>query len=229
MLPSMAPDRDNGAVPARTLSGASVKSVSPVLLALVTAVAGCASVVQPQYGISGGVLYPCPESFACVSSQDQDEKRRVEPLAYTADRRDARTDLIAAINSFSGVRIVSSHRNYIRAEFPSKALRNQDGNEFYFAARSGVDDVEFYFPPNERVIHLRSASRLGLLDAGENRERVEGLRRVFCQLQTKRQQTPRGARRPFPEPVISCPQGRPAPSRWPGSPRLTFRRTGHRA
>ena len=71
------------------------------------------------------------------------------------------------------------------------SLRNQDGNEFYFAARSGVDDVEFYFPPNERVIHLRSASRLGLLDAGENRERVEGLRRVFSQLQTKRQQTPR--------------------------------------
>lgn len=156
-----------------------------------TALAGCASVVQPQYGISGGVLYPCPESRACVSSQDQDEKRKVEPLIYTSDRREARSDLIIAINSFPGVRIVSSHRNYVRAEFPSKQLKNQDANEFYFAARAGFDDVELYFPPNERVIHMRSAARLGLLDSGENRERVDNLRRVFNLLQTKRQSTPR--------------------------------------
>lgn len=168
-----------------------MKHFRPALFVLAAAAAGCSSVVQPQYGISGGVLYPCPESRACVSSQDADEKRRVEPLAYTSDRRDARTDLIAAINSFAGVRIVSSHRNYVRAEFPSKALKAQDDNEYYFAPRMGVDDVELYFPPNDRVIHVRSAARLGLLDSGENRERVESLRARFGQAQAKRQSTPR--------------------------------------
>lgn len=168
-----------------------MKPIRPALFVLATAAAGCASVVQPQYGISGGVLYPCPESRACVSSQEAGEKRRVEPLTYTSDRREARADLITAVNSFPGVRIVSSHRNYVRAEFPSKALKNQDASEYYFAARAGVDDVELYFPPNERVIHVRSAARLGLLDLGENRERVESLRKVFGQLQAKRQSSPR--------------------------------------
>jgi uncharacterized protein (DUF1499 family) len=168
-----------------------VKPIRTALFVLAAAAAGCSSVVQPQYGISGGVLYPCPESRACVSSQDADEKRKVEPLAYTSDRRDARADLIAAINSFPGVRIVSSHRSYVRAEFPSKALKNQDDNEYYFAPRMGVDDVELYFPPNDRAIHVRSAARLGLLDSGENRERVETLRTRFAQLQAKRQATPR--------------------------------------
>ena len=155
------------------------------------ALGACSSVVQPEYGIMGGVLYPCPASFACVSSQESDPERKVEPLAYGSDRRDARSDLIGAINTFPGVRIVSSHRNYLRAEFPSKALRNQDANEFYFAARAGVDDVEFYFPPSDRVIHVRSAARLGLIDGGENRDRVEALRRAFDQLQKKRAQSPR--------------------------------------
>lgn len=168
-----------------------MKPIRPALFVLAAMAAGCSSVVQPQYGISGGVLYPCPESRACVSSQATDDKRKVEPLTYTSDRREARADLISAVNSFAGVRIVSSHRNYLRAEFPSKALKNQDGNEFYFAARAGVDDVELYFPPNERVIHVRSASRLGLLDLGENRERVEALRQTFTQLQARRQSTPR--------------------------------------
>ncbi len=39
-----------------------------------------------------------------------------------------------------------------------------------------VDDVEFYFPPNESVIHLRSASRVGQSDLGVNRRRLEQIR-----------------------------------------------------
>jgi len=41
-----------------------------------------------------------------------------------------------------------------------------------------VDDVEFYFP-QEKVIHVRSASRLGYSDLGVNRKRVEQLRELF--------------------------------------------------
>jgi len=153
--------------------------------------AGCATVQQPQYGVSAGELYPCPKTYACVSSQEIESEKRVAPLAYTSEWRDARADLIAAINDFPGVRVVSSHRNYVRAEFPSKVTRNETGSEYYYSARSAVDDVEFYFPPGEHLIHVRSASRLGLLDLGENRERVETLRRSLTALQAKRQSTPR--------------------------------------
>jgi uncharacterized protein (DUF1499 family) len=170
-----------------------VPRLSPVLLiGFAASLAACTSVQQPEYGISAGALYPCPSSRACVSSQESDAARKVEPLKFTSEWRDARADLIAAINTFAGVRIVSSHRNYLRAEFPSKAMKNNDGNEFYFAARMGMDDLEFYFDQSEHVIHMRSASRLGLLDLGENRERVEALRKSFDAFQAKRAaQTPR--------------------------------------
>ncbi len=44
------------------------------------------------------------------------------------------------------------------------------------ASLKKVDDVEFYFPANENVIHLRSASRVGESDLGVNRRRVEQIR-----------------------------------------------------
>jgi uncharacterized protein (DUF1499 family) len=169
-----------------------VSRLSPtILFGCAALIAGCTSVQQPEYGISAGALYPCPSSRACVSSQETDPERRTEPLKYTSEWREARADLIAAINTFAGVRIVSSHRNYLRAEFPSKAMKHNDGNEYYFAARMGVDDLEFYFDQSERTIHMRSASRLGLLDLGENRERVEALRKSFDAYQAKRSTTPR--------------------------------------
>jgi uncharacterized protein (DUF1499 family) len=42
-----------------------------------------------------------------------------------------------------------------------------------------VDDVEFLLVPAERVIHVRSASRVGYSDLGTNRKRVEALRAKF--------------------------------------------------
>jgi uncharacterized protein (DUF1499 family) len=39
--------------------------------------------------------------------------------------------------------------------------------------------VEFYFP-KEKVIHVRSASRLGYFDLGVNRKRVEQIRKLFA-------------------------------------------------
>jgi uncharacterized protein (DUF1499 family) len=39
-----------------------------------------------------------------------------------------------------------------------------------------VDDVEFYLPSDESVIHTRSASRVGESDLGVNRRRVEQIR-----------------------------------------------------
>ena len=41
-----------------------------------------------------------------------------------------------------------------------------------------VDDVEFYFP-NESIIHVRSASRMGYSDLGVNRKRIETIRQRF--------------------------------------------------
>ena len=41
------------------------------------------------------------------------------------------------------------------------------------------DDVEFYFSERERLVHYRSASRVGYSDLGVNRQWYERLRRIF--------------------------------------------------
>jgi uncharacterized protein (DUF1499 family) len=42
-----------------------------------------------------------------------------------------------------------------------------------------VDDVEFYTDDSAKVIHVRSASRLGKSDLGVNRKRVEDIRSMM--------------------------------------------------
>jgi uncharacterized protein (DUF1499 family) len=42
-----------------------------------------------------------------------------------------------------------------------------------------VDDAEFYIDESQKVIHLRSASRVGYWDLGVNRRRMESIREEF--------------------------------------------------
>lgn len=159
-----------------------------ILLTALAAVlaGGCASVKTPPYGVRQGELGDCPDNRACVSSHAASEENYIEPLHYVSGRQYARAHLLRVIRAFDDAKIVSNHRNYIRATFPSKAVRDERDSEYYFEPEAAVDDVEFYFPPGERVIHVRSASRLGLLDLGENRERIERIRELFSELQRRR-------------------------------------------
>jgi uncharacterized protein (DUF1499 family) len=43
-----------------------------------------------------------------------------------------------------------------------------------------VDDVEFVVNPAQRLIDVRSASRLGHSDLGVNRKRIEAVRQAFA-------------------------------------------------
>jgi uncharacterized protein (DUF1499 family) len=59
-------------------------------------------------------------------------------------------------------------RNYIHAEFVSAIFRF-------------VDDVEFLFDDHQKVIQVKSASRVGYYDLGVNRRRIEKIRKQFDQ------------------------------------------------
>jgi uncharacterized protein (DUF1499 family) len=56
--------------------------------------------------------------------------------------------------------------HYIHAEFTSAVFRF-------------MDDVEFYFDSGAKIIHMRSASRIGYSDFGVNRQRMEEVRLLF--------------------------------------------------
>jgi uncharacterized protein (DUF1499 family) len=111
-------------------------------------------------------LAPCPDSPNCVSSQSSDKARFVDPLPYEGDLAEARQRLIHILKSTKRVRLVKVETDFIHAEFHSLIFRF-------------VDDVAFYFPSEETVIHVRSASRTGYYDFGANRRRVERLRSAF--------------------------------------------------
>lgn len=117
-------------------------------------------------GASGGRLKPCPDTPNCVHSQGEGA-RRVEPLAYddTADR--ALDRLKHVLSAIARMVIVEERSDYLRLEASSRV--------FGF-----VDDVEFLLDPNARLIHVRSASRLGYSDLGANRQRIEAIRAAFA-------------------------------------------------
>ena len=111
-------------------------------------------------------LLPCPDSPNCVSSQSTDPVHFIEPLRYTGNLADTRHKLVDLLENSKRVRLVSVETYYIHAEFRSLI--------FNF-----VDDVEFYFSSEDRIIHVRSASRTGYYDFGVNRRRLERLRATF--------------------------------------------------
>lgn len=117
-------------------------------------------------------LKPCGRRPNCVSSLSDNPKRRVDPLAFNGPPSVALRRLIELLNSMPRVTIVQRDENYLRAEFVSAVFRF-------------VDDVEFAVDPKARVIHVRSASRVGYHDLGVNRRRVEAIRTRFKTLESR--------------------------------------------
>lgn len=137
-----------------------------VLLPLIV-MAGCTSVPPPDLGLRQGELAPCPESPNCVSSQADDPDHVVEPLRYEGSPQAAWDALQDAVRTQPRVTEIEQRAgNYLHAEFQSAVFRF-------------VDDVEFLAVPEQKVIHLRSASRIGYWDFGVNRRRVKSIRQAF--------------------------------------------------
>lgn len=118
-------------------------------------------------GVKNGLLKPVPESPNAVSSQATGGYHRIDALRYKGTAEPAMAALKSIIESTRRTSIVEERADYLYAEFASALI-------------GYVDDVEFYFPPTERVIHVRSASRLGYSDLGVNRKRIEKIRAKFA-------------------------------------------------
>jgi len=127
---------------------------------------GCTGVMPTNLGVKDGKLAPCPDTPNCVSSQSTDREHGIEPLPFTKTPAEAMAALERTILAMKRTRIVARTDQYLHVEFTSFLWRF-------------VDDVEFFVDARARVIHLRSASRLGKSDLGVNRERVEAIRAAW--------------------------------------------------
>ena len=120
----------------------------------------------PGIGLTPAGLPLCPDSPNCVSSQAGTGKQAVRPLTYSTDRSTAFAKIKQIVSNQNNATIMVETSDYLHAEFRSKFM-------------GFVDDMEFWFPEDQPVIHLRSASRLGYSDFGVNRKRVQHIRALF--------------------------------------------------
>lgn len=123
-------------------------------------------------GVQSDRLAPCPSSPNCVNSQSQDALHKIEPLTYDSTPTQALAELKTVIQSMERTQIITETEKYLYAEFTSKLM-------------GFVDDVEFLIDESAKVIHVRSASRLGKSDLGVNRQRIETIRAKLNELKSK--------------------------------------------
>lgn len=114
-------------------------------------------------GLHDHLLAPCPETHNCVTSQSQDPVNHIEAIPYQGDRKTAQQLLLKVLSVVPRTQIIEETPDYIRVEFTTQLL-------------GFVDDGEFYFPQQQNLIQVRSASRLGESDLNLNQRRIEQIR-----------------------------------------------------
>jgi uncharacterized protein (DUF1499 family) len=115
-------------------------------------------------GVKDGRFAACKTTPNCVSSQADpaDREHYITPIAF----RGTMQELRGAVESMTRATVISEEGNYLYAEYKSALL-------------GYVDDVELLFDEKARLVHVRSASRLGRSDFGVNRKRIEELRALI--------------------------------------------------
>jgi uncharacterized protein (DUF1499 family) len=132
---------------------------------------GCAGKQPQNLGIKDGRLAGCPSSPNCVSSQD-DGGHRIAALTFTGDPDAAFDRLKLVLGRRSDTTSIEEKPGYVRVELRTTLF---------------VDDGEFLLDRVGRVIHVRSASRLGYSDLGKNRSRMEEIRSQFNAAEVKQE------------------------------------------
>jgi uncharacterized protein (DUF1499 family) len=146
-----------------------------VVAVFVAGQAGWLSGKEPSnLGIKEGKLKPPSRTPNSVSSQaglyaDHPMKTYAEiaPLQFTGEGRAAIDRIKRIVDATDGARVVRAEPTYLYAQFQTPWLKF-------------VDDTEFFSDEGAKVVHVRSASRVGRRDFGVNRARIETIRARFA-------------------------------------------------
>ena len=152
-----------------------------VALGIALLVAGQAGLLRgaapTDLGLKNGQLKPPANSPNSVSSQASLHASHpfrayadIAPLAYTGDGAAALAEFaraVAIVKAMPGATVVNEKPGYVYAQCQTRWLKF-------------TDDLELALDASERVIHVRSASRIGRGDLGVNRARVEAIRAAMA-------------------------------------------------
>lgn len=142
------------------------RALAACLVLLSMPLFSCAGKRPANLGVHAGGLAPCPSTPNCVSSDATDEGHAIDALALAAEPGVAWTAARDAVAALPRTTVVTQSEGYLHAECAS-------------ALFGFVDDLELQLRPDDGIIAVRSASRLGRSDLGVNRKRVEGLRETL--------------------------------------------------
>lgn len=126
---------------------------------------------RPQQLLNGdGTFVECPTSPNCVSSDSTSEQHQVAAFTINPDAADLWQSVKVVVATLPRTTLAVDQAQYLHAECRS-------------ALMGYVDDLQLQLRPDQGIIAVYSASRLGHSDFGVNRERVEHLRSLLSQQQ----------------------------------------------
>ena len=114
-------------------------------------------------GVDDSKLSPCPARPNCVSSDSAAADHQVEPYRLAVPAPEGWQMVRTLVAELPRATIITQGPDYLHAECRS-------------AVFGFVDDLELHLRPDNKIIAVRSAARLGYSDLGVNRKRVEELR-----------------------------------------------------
>ena len=118
-------------------------------------------------GLVEGILSKCPDKRNCVCSEYKDDVTHyIDPIIIPQNiTYDTFPLLKNVIQNMGGIIQIESN-NYLAVIFTSSIFKF-------------VDDLEIRIDSTQKVVHIRSASRVGYSDMGVNRKRTELLKKLF--------------------------------------------------
>jgi uncharacterized protein (DUF1499 family) len=120
-----------------------------------------------ELGVENGQLAPVSSKPNNVSTQAEDEAKKVTPLPMKASIAATMEAIKQAVNQYGGATIQSESETYLYVIFTTSLMKYHD-------------DVEFWIDEVNGVVHFRSASRAGYSDMGLNRKRYDALAAIYA-------------------------------------------------
>ena len=137
-----------------------------VTLLLCLSMISCSGKRPPNLGVIDSKLSSCPQSPNCVSSDSEDDSHYIAPFQLDTFNSEAWEIAKESVLKLPRTQIIHVTADYLHAECRSALL-------------GFVDDLELHHRSDERIIAIRSASRLGTYDFGVNRKRIENLQTML--------------------------------------------------
>ena len=118
-------------------------------------------------GLVEGRLSKCPNKPNCVCSEYKDDANHyIDPISIPQNITLDTFLLLKNVIQDMGGNVLIENDNYLAATFTSAIFKF-------------VDDLEIRIDSTQKVIHIRSASKVGYSDMGVNKKRTELLKKLF--------------------------------------------------